>query len=101
MICAARAMAQALQVSVAGQTSNDLRLDNTVGALTASIQKSRIDIGNGDGIRVQNAQGFGWWVGWQPMVWTPRASGGGSSGGSVGEPRLSIRWRSAACVATT
>ena len=70
MICAARAMAQALQVSTAGQMSNDLRPDNTVGALTASIQKGRIDIGNGDGIRVQNAQSFGWRIGydWQPRV---------------------------------
>ena len=60
MICAARAMAQALQVSIAGQMSNDLRLDNTVGALTASIQKGGIDIGNGDGIRVRNELGVGW-----------------------------------------
>ena len=74
MICAARAMEKALQVSIADQTSNVLGLDNAGEAPTASTQKSRIDIGNGDGIRVQNAQGFGWWVGWQPMVWTPRVA---------------------------
>ena len=74
MICAARAMAQALQVSIAGQTSNDLRLDNTVGALAASIQKGGIDIGNGDGIRVRNELGFGWWVDWQPSDSTPRVA---------------------------
>ena len=74
MICAARAMAKALQVSIADQTSNVLGLDSAGEAPTASIQKSRIDIGNGDGIRVQNAQGFGWGVGWQPMVWTPRVA---------------------------
>mgnify|MGYP001238323481 CR=1 FL=1 len=56
MICAARAMEKALQVSIADQTSNVLGLDNAGEAPTASTQKSRIDIGNGDGIRVQNAQ---------------------------------------------
>ena len=70
MICAARAMAKALQVSIADQTSNVLGLDSAGEAPTASIQKSRIDIGNGDGIRVQNAQSFGWRIGydWQPRV---------------------------------
>ena len=70
MICAARAMEKALQVSIADQTSNVLGLDNAGEAPTASTQKSRIDIGNGDGIRVQNAQSFGWKIGydWQPRV---------------------------------
>ena len=70
MICAARAMEKALQVSIADQTSNVLGLDNAGEAPTASIQKSRIDIGNGDGIRVQNARSFGWKIGydWQPRV---------------------------------
>ena len=63
MTCAARAMAKALQVSIADQTSNVLGLDSAGEAPTASIQKSRIDIGNGDGIRVQNAQSFGWRIG--------------------------------------
>ena len=73
MICAARAMAQALRASIAGQTSNDLGLDNAVEALTASIQKSRIDIGNGDGIRVQN-EGVPARERRQPMVSTPRVA---------------------------
>ena len=59
-----------MQVSIADQTSNVLGLDNAGEAPTASIQKSRIDNGNGDGIRVQNAQSFGWRIGydWQPRV---------------------------------
>ena len=73
MICAARAMEKALQVSIADQTSNVLGLDSTGEAPTASIQKSRIDIGNGDGIRVQNkgvpARGH-----WQPKVSKPRVA---------------------------
>ena len=74
MICAARAMAQALQVSIAGQMATTMSNDNTVGALAASIQKGRIDIGNGDGIRVRNELGFGWWVDWQPSDSTPRVA---------------------------
>ena len=76
MICAARAMEKALQVSIADQTSNVLGLDNAGEAPTAS---SRIDIGhstltyNGDGIRVQNkgvpARGH-----WQPKVSKPRVA---------------------------
>ena len=64
MICAARAMEKALQVSITYQTSNVLGFDNAGEAPTASTQKSRIDIGNGDGIRVQNAQSFGWRIGY-------------------------------------
>ena len=73
MICAARAMEKALQVSIADQTSNVLGLDNAGEAPTASTQTSRIGIGNGDGIRVQNkgvpARGR-----WQPKVWKPRVA---------------------------
>ena len=54
MTCAARAMAKALQVSITYQTSNVLGFDNAGEAPTASTQRSRIDIGSGDGIRVQN-----------------------------------------------
>ena len=64
MICAARQLEKALQVSVADQTSNVLGLDNAGEAPTASTQTSRIGIGNGDGIRVQNAQSFGWRIGY-------------------------------------
>ena len=74
MICAARAMEKALQDSIADQTSNVLGLDNAVEAMTASIQKSRIDIGNGDRIRVRNELGFGWWADWQPSDSTPRVA---------------------------
>ena len=72
MICAARAMAQALQVSIAGQMATTMSDDNTVGALTASMQKGRIDSGNGDGIRVRNELGVGWCTHWRPSDSTPR-----------------------------
>ena len=74
MICAARAMEKALQVSIADQTSNVLGLDNAGEAPTASIQKSRIDIGNGDGIRVRNELGVGWCTHWRPSDSTPRVA---------------------------
>ena len=74
MICAARAMAQALQVSIAGQMATTMSNDNTVGALTASIQKGRIDIGNGDGIRVRNELGVGWCTHWRPSDSTPQVA---------------------------
>ena len=74
MICVARAMAKALQVSIADQTSNVLGLDSTGEAPTASIQKSRIDIGNGDGIRVQNEGVPVRERVWQPKVSTPRVA---------------------------
>ena len=74
MICAARAMEKALQVSIADQTSNVLGLDSAGEAPTASIQKSRIDIGNGDGIRVQNEGVPVRERVWQPKVFTPRVA---------------------------
>ena len=73
MICAARALEKALQVSVADQTSNVLGLDNAGEAPTAAVQKSRADIGNGDGIRVQN-EGVPARERRQPMVSTPRVT---------------------------
>ena len=74
MICAARAMAQALQVSIAGQMATTMSDDNTVGALTASMQKGRIDSGNGDGIRVRNELGVGWCTHWRPSDSTPQVT---------------------------
>ena len=73
MACAAWAMAKALQDSIADQTSNVLGFDSAGKAPTASIQRSRIDIGNGDGIRVQN-EGVPARERRQPMVSTPRVT---------------------------
>ena len=79
MICAARQLEKALQVSIADQTSNVLGLDNAGEAPTASTQKSRIDIGNGDGIRVQNAQSFGWRLGCERREVLSTSKSGGKS----------------------
>ena len=48
--------------------------DNAGEAPTASTQKSRIDIGNGDGIRVQNEGVPVRERVWQPKVSTPRVA---------------------------
>ena len=74
MTCAARAMAKALQVSITYQTSNVLGFDNAGEAPTASTQRSRIDIGSGDGIRVQNEGVPVRERVWQPKVFTPRVA---------------------------